>query len=119
MVQHMGQFSTHLLILIALAVQGITPDRESLVSKMAFQVLLEYQDGPDTRGGQDDSLGEVGISHIIEKPSIFDGPMCDTAIVLTDSSAWMIAFDPFRFARLRDTHLQGDRLIDFLCRLTC
>jgi hypothetical protein len=101
---------------MVLAVQGITPDRESLASDNALRILWGYHERPDVEG---DCLGDLSTSQVTEESDDCPGARWATAIVPAPATGCMSELDPFRCSFPRSAFQQADRVMDFFVHLRC
>jgi hypothetical protein len=109
--------SIHLLF-VASTVQGIAPDRHSLISLKALHVLCSIQVFSEFAGGEDDAPEEE-----IEATEATDGLVSRLLVARMKNAAGLtvrvIEPDPLRFCCPRGNLPTPDRLSINLCRLTC
>jgi hypothetical protein len=118
MVQSVHQIGFHALLLIAVSVQGITPDRDNLVSSFSLQILRGLPDDPDRLGGQGNSFDEVGTPRL--NSSFQDRKLIrETQIAAGWWTGCSSECVPLRCSLAGPALRRAECLLDLLCRLTC
>jgi hypothetical protein len=113
--------SSH-LVLIAVAIQGITPDVHDLASFRALHLLCPFLDSSDCWEDEDDlpdeSSGPVrpGLRWVMGR--LLD-PTADSRFVSAETKVQLITLDALRLAGPCGTFVRTNGLIFWLCRLAC
>jgi hypothetical protein len=110
------------LLLIASAVQGVTPDPQNLASQKAFYLLCTHLVFPDSCGTQDDCSDEVSGSIWRGVGSLFlrrRDRAPNPTLLLVESVAVLRELDTLRLTPLSCRLEPIDHLFEHLCRLTC
>jgi hypothetical protein len=110
------------LVLIAIAVQGITPDLQDLASQRALHLLCPFLDPSDDWEDGDDPTDDVS-GPVRPGPSVVTRMLLDRATDPRSESARstlrMIQSDALQAARRRSSLVRMCGLVHLLCRLTC